>query len=79
MTYATLSSVSACGIRPETVGPLWYHVPMSENENTQSLPSVRQGDHGKWAVYVDGKRVSRFFDRRIDAQAFGVPNEFRTR
>lgn len=52
---------------------------MSENENTQSLPSVRQGDHGKWAVYVDGKRVSRFFDRRIDAQAFGVPNEFRTR
>lgn len=51
---------------------------MNENENTESLPRVTQGDHGMWAVYVDGKRVSRFFATRTDAIFLGVPKAFRT-
>ena len=45
------------------------------NTETVTLHSVRQGTHGKWAVYVGTRRVSRFFDERIFAIAFGVPKQ----
>jgi len=45
--------------------------------NTETLPSVVQGAHGMWAVYVDGKRVSRFFSTRHDAIFLGIPAEYK--
>lgn len=52
---------------------------MSNENSNQSTASVVQGTHGKWSVRVDGKRVSRFFDTRAAAVAFGVPAAFRSR
>ena len=42
------------------------------NTETVLLPSVRQGDHGLWAVYVGTARVSRFFATRVDAIFLGI-------
>jgi len=46
---------------------------MSNSSDTLApIFSVRQGDHGFWAVYLDGKRQTQFYATRIDALFLGV-------